>query len=179
MFEVSGADPIPHQLVTEGLEDPAIRARTIAQLRGGSRAGVDFLLPEGQSAASLVRNSLAQAFRGAGFIVLEPSDPGFATSIPVNAGILRFWSWMTGTWTFTFEFETVVLITADIPPFEPGEEVRGYAQLHSAVSASERSFRNTTNKGLDDFVAKVRARLEAGKGKFPDGEHDEETDDPG
>jgi hypothetical protein len=137
-------------------------------MRGGDRAVVDYLLPEGQSAASLTRDSLAQAFRGAEFVVLEPNDPGFATSIPVNAEILRFWSWMSGSWTFTFEFEAVVLITADIPPFEPGEEVRGYARLHSAVSASERSFRNTTNKGLDDFVAKVRARLEAGKGKvFP------------
>jgi len=178
-FEVSRADPVPHQLVTEGVEDPAIRARSIAQLWGGNRAVVDFLLPEGQSAALLIRNSLAQAFRGAGFIVLESNDPGFAASTPVNAEILRFWSWMTGTWTFTFEFETVVMITADIPPFEQDEEVRGYARLHSVVSASERSFRNTTNKGLDDFVEKVSARLEAGKGELPDGEHEEGTDDSG
>jgi hypothetical protein len=166
-------------LVTEGVEDPAIRARSIAQLWGGNRAVVDFLLPEGQSAALLIRNSLAQAFRGAGFIVLESNDPRFAASIPVSAEILRFWSWMTGTWTFTFQFETVVMITADIPPFEPGEEVRGYAKLRSAVSASERSFRNTTNKGLDDFVAKVRARLEVGKGGLPDGKQDEGRDDSG
>ncbi len=170
-FEVSGSDPVPHQMATQGVEDPATRARAIAQIRtAGARPYADLLLPEGQSAASLTRDALAQAFRDAKFAVLKPNDPGFASSIPVNAAVLRFWSWNTGSWTFTFQFETVVLITADIPPFEPGEEVRGYVRLHSAMGASERSFRNTTNKGLDEFVANVSARLEAGKRETPDRE---------
>lgn len=159
-FTVSGEDPVPHQLATDGLEDPAITARCIAQLRTASgRPMRDFLLPKGKSASSLTREALTRAFRESGFVVVEPGDTGFAGSTPVAAEIIRFWSWNTGSWTFTFHFESVVLITAAVAPFEQGRQVRGEVRLHSAVAASERSFRNTTTKGLNDFIENVRREL--------------------
>ena len=93
--------------------------------------------------------------------VTRRCDPG---STPASAEILRFWSWNAGSWTVTFQFECIVSITTAVDPFQGGKDVRGEVTLHSAVAASERSFRNTTTKGLADFSENVRAELAGGGG---------------
>ncbi len=163
-FEISGKDPAPHQMATEGLQDPEVTQRCIAQLRDlRGKPILDFLLPEPQSASSLIREALTRAFRESGFVVDEANEVDLLESTPVVAEIVRFWAWNTGSWVFEFKFEAVVTITAAIAPFERGRPIRGRVTLHSAVGASERSFRNTTMKGLDDFVENVRNELDWGR----------------
>jgi len=96
----------------------------------------------------------------AGFVVVEAGEdvPG---AIPVNAEILRFWSWNTGYWTFAFHFVTDVSIQAGVPSFEKARTVSGSMLLRSAVMAGEHSFINTTTKGLDNFVMNLQMDLEA------------------
>ena len=46
-------------------------------------------------------------------------------------------------------------------------QVRGQFTMRSLMLISERSFRNVTNEGLEDFVQNARAELLAGESRSP------------
>lgn len=152
------------QLVTNGLDDPTITARTLGQFTtaGGERLW-DFLLPEdGKTVEDLVREALTRAFTLAGITVVEPGEHT-DEAIPVDAEIITFWSWNTGKWTFKFHFLSEIAIQGEIPPFENGETVSGSIWKVSVISGGSRSYINTITEGLEDLVQNAQSRIEKGK----------------
>ncbi len=140
--------------------DQAITSRAIARKRNGyGKALGDILLPEGRTVEDLVRESLAKSFRDAGYRVIDAASGSTDKAVPIEADIEQFWSWVTpGFWAVSMELEAKVSIKGDIPPFQNGETVRGYVQLHTQA-AGTRAWVNTINKGIEAFVAEVKKRL--------------------
>lgn len=156
-FSPVSEDRTVPQLVTEGLDDPAITARSVGLFwTAGGDAFWDLLLPEDRPVTSLVTETLENAFRDAGFTVVEPGANG---AIPVTAEILRFWTWNTGSWTFQFHFATEIRIRGQVPPFETGETVNGNVMLRSAIGGSGKSYINTITKGLENFTENFNSRI--------------------
>jgi len=142
------------------IEDKTITLRAIARKRNGyGKAMGDILLPEGRTVEDLVREALAKSFRDAGYRVVEDASGLNEKTVPVEADIEQFWSWVTpGFWAMSMEFEAKVNIKGDVPPFGDGETVRAYVELHTQ-GAGTRAWMNTLNKGIEAFVAETKKRL--------------------
>ena len=127
-------------LMGREIGDKAITARAIARKRNGyGQALGDILLPPGRTVEDLVREALVQAFREAGYRVIDgvtdSTDQG--SVIPLEADIKQFWAWVTpGMWAISMEFEAQVQIKGDLPPFKDGETVRGYVELHTQAAGT-------------------------------------------
>ncbi len=149
-FSSDPLNPAIPQIFSEEGNAPSLTERSFATVWSASGKPIfDYMLPDDRKVTDLVSEALANAFRQAGFEVVET---GGADAIPVTAEILRFWSWNTGTWAFNFHFETDVLIKAPITPFENGKSVSGKMRLKSTWAAGPSQFTNTIVKGLDDFT---------------------------
>lgn len=147
------------------IDNPEIKSRAIARKRNtyGQAIG-DILLPPGRTVQDVVAEALTKSFREAGYRVTTEDDDMAATATPIEADIEQFWSWFTpGFWTISLEFEARVIITADVKPFQQGEEVRGYVKVRGQA-AGTKAWMNVMNQGMDDFTTNLTARLKSGEG---------------
>lgn len=142
------------------IADKAITSRAIARKRNGyGKALGDILLPEGRTVEQVVKESLTQSFREAGYRVVEADAASQENAVPVEADIEQFWSWFTpGFWAVSLEFEAKVKIKGDVPSFKDGDTVRGYVELRSQA-AGTKAWLNTISKGINAFVMEVKRRL--------------------
>jgi hypothetical protein len=160
VFEAASANPSTPSVMGGQIGNPAITARAIARKRNtyGQALG-DILLPEGRTVEDLIRKAMTNAFRDAGYRVLESSTASSETCIPVEAEVEQFWSWVTpGFWAIALECETKVKITGNVPPFQNGSLVRGYVQMRSQAAGSAQ-WQNTINKGIEAFAEELRKQL--------------------
>jgi hypothetical protein len=145
------------------IDDPEITSRAIARKRNtyGQAIG-DILLPPGRTVEQVVEEALIRSFRDAGYRVITENDDAAATAVPIEADIQQFWSWFTpGFWTISLEFEARVIITADVEPFQQGDEIRGYVKVRGQA-AGTKAWMNVMNKGMEDFTTNLTARLKSG-----------------
>ena len=144
------------------ISDPAITGRAIARKRGGmGKAFGDILLPEGRTVAGLVEEALNHALQEAGYRVVGKQDPQAATAIPVEADIDQFWAWFRpGFAQVAVEFEARVQIKAPVAALQGLEPVKGFARV-TGMAATDSTWREAVNKGLEDFVRNARDHLKA------------------
>jgi hypothetical protein len=164
VFELAPSSPSIPSLKLGEIDNPEITSRAIARKRNtyGKAIG-DILLPPGRTVQDVVTEALTRSFREAGYQVVTEDDASAATALPVEADIEQFWSWFTpGFWTISLEFEARVKITADIEPFEQGDEIRGYVKLKGQV-AGTKAWMNVMSKGMEDFTNNLTTRLKGAK----------------
>lgn len=152
-----------HQLATEGRGDREVEARSYAQMRRPDGSVVyDFVLPPGETVASVTRQALEAGFANAGYRVVAADSPEAQGAPRVRAEIDRFWSWNGGrdrTW-FSFEAEVsltgVTLATADDTS---GDTVEASVSLDTILAARPQGFTNTTTKGIEQFANRLSGAL--------------------
>ncbi len=103
VFEAAPKDPSTPSLQDGEIGNSAITARAIARKRGGfGKALGDILLPEGQTVAAVMQDSIGNGFRKAGYRVLQPGDQGYEQAVAVDAWVRQYWTWVNfGFWALT------------------------------------------------------------------------------
>lgn len=94
VFEINPRRADIPSLKNDEITDRSITERAVARKRNGYGKGLgDVLLPSGRTVSALVTESVASAYRQAGYeVVSDPSDPGAAA---VKVRIVEFWSWFS------------------------------------------------------------------------------------
>ena len=157
-FEDSPSSPSTPSLdggASKGSADE--KARAIGRKRNGyGMAMGDVLLQTGRTVESVMKDSLAAAFRDAGYDVREAATPG---AIVVDARIRKFWSWVTpGFAAVTVEgsVETDLTVSGNSPI-----TATGYAK-DSAFAVTDDKFTEILKKALEqqrkDLAAKAKWR---------------------
>lgn len=94
VFQIDPRSPDTPSLKNDEVTDKSITERAIARKRNGYGKGLgDVLLPSGRTVSQLVNESVAAAYKQAGYqVVTDPSAPDAAA---VKVHIVEFWSWFT------------------------------------------------------------------------------------
>lgn len=94
VFQIDPRSPDTPSLKNDEVTDRSITERAIARKRNGYGKGLgDVLLPSGRTVSQLVNESVAAAYKQAGYqVVTESGTPDAAT---VKVHIVEFWSWFT------------------------------------------------------------------------------------
>jgi len=163
-FSASPPSPeMPSLMNADEIQTPAITRRAVARKRGGfGNALGDVLLPEGQSVAQLVSEAVSRAFRVSGYRVLAPGDADYASAVPVQVRIDKFWSWFTpGFASVALEFQGEIFLKGALPPLREGRAVS--ASLEERMQAVfEDDWRAIVNKGLERLSVETGAVLRGG-----------------
>jgi hypothetical protein len=116
VFQLNPTDPSVPSLSEEDFNDFALRARAIARKRNAfGQALGDVALPEGRTVAQLVREAATKALRQQGYAVVEDKSPMAAKAMPLDLGIVKFWSWgKPGFAAYTLTFESEVAMRGDM-----------------------------------------------------------------
>jgi hypothetical protein len=118
-------------LADPDVRDPALTARALGRKRGSfGKARGDYMLPAGETVASLVRAHVTAAVARAGGMVVEARDARFPQAIPLEVEITRFWSWLRpGAWQVEVEFDAALRIRAPLPGLEAGKAIAAHSEL--------------------------------------------------
>ncbi|WP_316978949.1 hypothetical protein [Shumkonia mesophila] len=122
VFEAAPKDPSTPSLQDGEIGNSAITARAIARKRGGfGKALGDILLPEGQTVAAVMEDSIGNGFRKAGYRVLQPGDQGYEQAVTVDAWVRQYWTWVNlGFWAVTVHCRAEVDLKGDLPALGGG-----------------------------------------------------------
>jgi hypothetical protein len=160
VFEFQPATPDIPSLSEDEIVNEDIKARAIARKRNtyGKALG-DVILPEGQTVAGIMEKALENAFRSAGYRVMEPGDPAYDTAIPVEAKVIQFWSWIDwGFWELAVHNRAEVLIKAP-----SGKMVDGLTVFNETVSKHAAVFdgdwQESAVTGMREISVKVSEEL--------------------
>ena len=94
VFQIAPRSPDTPSLKNDEVNDKSITERAIARKRNSYGKGLgDVLLPSGRTVSQLVNESVAAAYKQAGYQVV--TEPGTPDAAPVNVHIVEFWSWFT------------------------------------------------------------------------------------
>ena len=159
-FQVDPPQPDIPSLKNDEINDPAITSRAIARKRNtfGKALG-DILLPEDETVAGLVENSLARGFRENGYRVVGPDDPDFDEAIPVEVDIEKFWGWFNpGFWEIKLKYETVLRISGPVASFVDGKEFDSQSVM-GFQTASGGNWLTLINANLDALNKDIAADL--------------------
>jgi len=161
IFQLNPRTPdIPSVSETEG-NNETIRARAIARKRNGFGAALgDVLLPEGQSVANLLKRSLSNSFRLAGYRVLKPSDLNYEEAKPVSVELIKFWSWIEwGFAVFKVHNRSEVRLQGPVASLENGKTISNeHIGSHAAVFESD--WQDSASLGLAGLSEKVTLELQ-------------------
>jgi hypothetical protein len=161
VFQVNPPDPSIPSLMDDEINNAKVTLRAIARKRNtyGKALG-DILLPEGHTVPMFVGETLTRAFRESGYRVLQSGDDGYAEASEITADIDQFWAWFTpGFWAITLEFRAAVRIQGQVDPFQNGDSIQGSAR-ESGMAATSDTWKNVVDKGVEDLIRNLRARLE-------------------
>ena len=160
VFEVDPKSPEIPSLHPSEPQSDQIKARAVARKRNTFGKGLgDILLKEDQTVASVITDSLRQAFKEEGYTVVS-DRPGQGKNVRVvDVEINKFWSWMNpGFWAITLSTEigTDIIVRDD-----------GKAEKKTVYVQSRRSFSNCHRwklaggdaPALKQYVEEVKARI--------------------
>jgi hypothetical protein len=152
IFEASPKNPDTPSLSGDDINNASLKARALGRKRGGFGAALgDVMLPDNQTVASLMQNTLANGFRNANYRVLTPDDAGYDAAIPVQARVVQFWSWLQmGFWQLTVHNRAEVEITGSLQPLKGGLTVHS-SVAEPMMAVTEDDWKDTTSKGLKAF----------------------------
>lgn len=157
-------DAASQQLAAGDADDPSVTARALGQARHPTgMLAAEYLLPAGRTVADLTRDALANGFRLAGIRVLASNDPVAPEAIPIDAEVVRFWFWNTGSWVFTIHFEADVLVRGALRPFDLERIVEGRATLQDPFAVGSSQFTNVMAKGLENLTEQVARSISAAR----------------
>jgi hypothetical protein len=160
-YEVNPRDPsIPSLGNAAQIDDRAITSRAVARKRNSwGMALSDILLPEGRTVEQVVREAVTKALADKGYAVVEPGDGHYATALPLNVDIQKFWSWMTpGFFSISLEFEGTISMQSDAILDLKQEMVRGYSH-GNFFAATDGAWHETMQEGMADLITKISAKL--------------------
>jgi hypothetical protein len=138
----------------------ALKARAIGRKRGGFGMALgDVLLPEDQTVSLLIGSAMASGFRQADYRVLTPVDPGYDKAVPIEAHVLKFWSWLhVGFWGLVVHNDAEVEVTGPLPALKHKLTVYGGAE-ESMDIVFESDWQKVSSKGLDNFSQNLARAL--------------------
>lgn len=160
-FEVNPSNPSRESLGNpDEIKDQAITSRAYARKRNGfGKAMGDVFLPEGRSVANVVADTARQALREKGYDVVENGSPHYASALPLALDIEHFWSWVRpGFWALEMRAESDVFMKGEALLGTPSQAVHGEA-LMSVQGAFESNWQEISQKGLNDLLEKMKAKL--------------------
>nr|WP_241024505.1 flagellar biosynthesis protein [Burkholderia sp. Ac-20365] len=135
----------------------ASKARAIGRKRNGyGKALGDVVLPEGKTVSGLVESALANGFQQAGYVVVKPGDPNFASAAPVNAEVIDFWAWFQpGFWSVTTNQKSELHLSGDIGALHGAQTVRTrVSESKQVVTTSD--WQEIVEKGLAAIASQTR-----------------------
>jgi len=159
-FELDPKTPNIPSISKSEVNNAGIHARAIARKRNTYGAALgDVLLPEGQTVVSLMKTSISNSFRLAGYRVLSPTDPKYETAVPINVELNKFWSWVEwGFWNLKLHNNSEVKIVGPVPNLENGKVItNAHIGSHSAVFESD--WQDSASFGIEGLSAKVIQEL--------------------
>jgi hypothetical protein len=114
------------------------------------------VLPEGKTVAGLVESALATGFQEAGYVVVKPGDPNFATAAPVTAQIVDFWAWFQpGFWSVTTNHKSELRLAGDVGALHGAQTVKTrVSESKQVVSSSD--WREIVEKGLTAITLQTK-----------------------
>lgn len=159
-FEANPRDPSqPSTKNAANIGNKVATARVMGRLRsiyGG--AGDDLVLPEGKTAASLVRVAAQKALTEKGYAVVDESAPQFATALPLRIDIAECWLWYSpGFIRKSLEFRAAVVMNGDAL-IAPATTAQSYTSAES-LDVSPNRWLYVAEQGLDLLSAEIKARL--------------------
>lgn len=146
VFQIDPRSPDTPSLKNDEVTDKSITERAIARKRNGYGKGLgDVLLPSGRTVSQLVNESVAAAYKQAGYqVVTEPSTPGAAT---VKVHIVEFWSWFTPGF-FTVDVSNKAHLRIETPGATALNVVTRKDESMQAVTESD--WKKITEAGLQE-----------------------------
>lgn len=160
-FEVNPSNPSRESLGNaDEIKDPTITHRAFARKRNGfGQALGDVFLPEGQSVAGIVADAARQALREKGYAVVEDGSPHYTGALPLSLDIEHFWSWIRpGFFALEMRAESDVVMKGEALLGVASQPVHGEAMI-STQTGSESNWQEVSQKGLNDLVEKMKAKL--------------------
>ena len=160
LFEFRPTTPDIPSLSEDEINNDSIKARAFARKRNSyGKALGDVVLPENQTVAGIMKPALENAFRAAGYRVLEPGNPEFDKAIPVEVKVIQFWSWIEwGFWELGLHNKAEVSISATEVPMAEGLTVfNETVGKHAAVFDGD--WQQSATTGIMDLGVKVTDEL--------------------
>ncbi|MBE0531774.1 MAG: flagellar biosynthesis protein [Rhodospirillales bacterium] len=160
IFELAPKDPSTPSLQDGEIGNSAITARAFARKRGGfGKAFGDILLPEGQTVAGVMEDSIGNGFRKAGYRVLQPGDQGYEQAIAVDAWVRQYWTWVNfGFWALTVHCRVEVDLKGNLPALGGGLTIP--AEVSEDMQAVfEEDWQRIAAKGRDRVSENVAQTL--------------------
>lgn len=138
------------------LHNPSVTAHAIGRKRGGfGQAMGDVMLPKEQTVATVIGTSVTNAFRRAGFRVLQQSDPGYGEAAVVDVKIKQFWSYFRpGFVEVAAESIIETDLKAPLKGLQDGLNVTSKARV-SGGAIFESDWRSVNTQGLADYELKL------------------------
>ena len=155
VFQIDPRSPDVPSLKNNEVADKSITERAIARKRNGFGLAMgDVLLPSGRTLSQLVNESVAAAYKQAGYeVVTTPSTPDAAT---VKVHIVEFWSWFTpGFFSVDVTSKSLVRIES------PGQNALNIVtrQSESMQAVTESDWRKITEAGLQEVSRETYKQL--------------------
>lgn len=141
----------------------ASKARAIGRKRNGyGKALGDVVLPQGKTVSGLVEGALTTGFQEAGYIVVKPGDPEFATAAPVSAEIIDFWAWFQpGFWSVTTNHKSDLRLSGDVGALHGDQSLKTRVSESKQVVTSS-DWQEIVEKGLSAITSQTKS-LVSGK----------------
>lgn len=146
VFQIDPRSPDIPSLKNDEVTDKSITERAIARKRNGYGKGLgDVLLPSGRTVSQLVSESVAQAYKQAGYeVVTEANASGAA---PVKVHIVEFWSWFTPGF-FSVEVSNKANLRIETPDAAAVSVITRKNESMQAVTESD--WKKITEAGLQE-----------------------------
>ena len=155
VFQIDPRSPDIPSLKNNEVTDKSITERAIARKRNGYGMALgDVLLPSGRTLSQLVNESVASAYKQAGYEVV--TEPGAADATAVKVHIVEFWSWFTPGF-FSVDVSSKSLLRIETP----GEKVLNVVtrQNQSMQAVMENDWKKITEADLQEVSRETYKQL--------------------
>ena len=155
VFQIDPRSPDIPSLKNNEVTDKSITERAIARKRNGYGMALgDVLLPSGRTLSQLVNESVASAYKQAGYEVV--TEPGAADATSVKVHIVEFWSWFTPGF-FSVDVSSKSLLRIETP----GEKALNVVtrQNQSMQAVMENDWKKITEADLQEVSRETYKQL--------------------
>ncbi|WP_175154208.1 flagellar biosynthesis protein [Phytopseudomonas flavescens] len=155
VFEVRPRSADTPSLKNDEITDHSITERAVARKRNAFGKGLgDVLLPSGRTVSALVRESVASAYKQAGYEVV--SDASVPNAAAVKVRIVEFWSWFSpGFFYVTVNNKSRLSIEQT---GHPGLEILTL-KSDGMQAVTENDWKEITEAGLQEITSEVAKKL--------------------